>query len=114
MKQINGQYSPAPAKQPMAVAETVDGNGEEQHWRMNYRNRPYVAKDASFDDYGPAYRYGVRSYGTRMGQSFEHVEADLSEGWKTARGKSKLAWEHAKLAARDAWDRLQGSARHSQ
>jgi len=95
------------------VAETIDRDGEEAHWRMNYRNRPYVAHDASYDDYGPAYRYGVSSFGRNSGQSFEHQEADLSRGWNAARGQSKLAWDHAKLATRDAWDRLKSSTQHS-
>ena len=97
-----------------AVAETMDRDGEEAHWRMNYSSRPYVAKDASYDDYGPACRYGVSSFGRNLGQSFDHAEADLSRGWNAARGKSTLAWDHAKLATRDAWDRLKSSTWHSQ
>jgi len=96
-----------------AVAKTIDRDGEEAHWRMNYRTRPYVARDASYDDYGPAYRYGVSSFGRNPGQSFDHAEADLSRGWNAARGQSKLAWDHAKLATRDAWDRLKSSTQHS-
>jgi len=97
-----------------AFAKTIDRDGEETHWRMNYRNRPYVAHDASYDDYGPAYRYGVSSFVRNSGQSFDHAEGDLSRGWNAARGQSKLAWDHAKLATRDAWDRLKSSTQHSQ
>ena len=95
------------------VAETIDRDGEDAHWRMSYRSRPYVAHDGSYDDYGPAYRYGVSSFGRNLGKSFDHVETDLSRGWNTARGNSKLAWDHAKLATRDAWDRLRISTQHS-
>ena len=96
-----------------AVAQAVDRDGEETHWRANYRKQPYVAEGASYDDYGPAYRYGVDAYGRKMARSFEHAEAELSLGWEKVHGKSALAWEHAKLATRDAWDRLQSPARHS-
>src|SRR4029453_3919775 len=41
------------------VAEMIDPTVEDAYWRDNYADRPYVTKGASYDDYGPAYRYGV-------------------------------------------------------
>jgi phage tail tape-measure protein len=40
------------------IAESIDPTVEEAYWRENYASRPYVASGATFDDYGPAYRYG--------------------------------------------------------
>ena len=87
------------------VAEAIDPTSEATYWRENYKTRPY-AKDASFDDYGPAYGYGVSSYAKYPGRSFDDVESDLSRDWDNARGKSSLRWENARNATRDAWERL--------
>ena len=88
------------------IAESIDPTREDAYWRENYDDRPYVDNGASYDDYGPAYGYGVSSYGTHAGRPFDSVEADLGRGWDKARGKSKLGWDRAKLATRDAWDRV--------
>ena len=45
------------------VAEAVDPTVEEAYWRDNFSSRPYVDSSASYDDYGPAYGYGVDSFG---------------------------------------------------
>lgn len=87
------------------VAESIDPTREDTYWRENYKHRPYVG-DGSYDDFGPAYAYGVSSYGRYPGRKFREVEAYLSRDWDSARGKSSLSWERAKSAARDAWDRI--------
>jgi len=87
------------------VAESIDPTREAAHWRDNFTSRPYVAAGSTFDDYGPAYGYGVSAYGRRSGLSFDDAEPDLARGWSDARGTSSLPWSHAKDAARDAWQR---------
>ncbi len=90
------------------VAESIDPTREDAYWRENYKSRPYVG-DASYDDYGPAYAYGVSSYASHAGHghgSFDDVESDLGRDWNAARGRSSLSWDRAKSATRDAWDRL--------
>ena len=59
-----------------------------------------------FDEYGPAYRYGVDTYGRYEGRSFEQAEPELMRDWDRAKGTSKLTWENAKHATRDSWQRL--------
>jgi hypothetical protein len=88
------------------IAEMIDPTVEEAFWRDTYTTRPYVTSGASFDDYGPAYRYGWETYPEYRGRAFDDVESDLERGWDPARGTSKLAWERAKYATRDSWDRL--------
>jgi hypothetical protein len=88
------------------VAEMVDPTVEEAYWRENYTSRPYYSRDYTFDDYGPAYRYGLDNYSRYPGKSFDDVEGDLSRDWQRAKGKSRLAWENAKDATRDAWQRV--------
>ena len=41
------------------VAEAIDPTVEAAYWRDNFANRPYVENGSSYDDYGPAYGYGV-------------------------------------------------------
>jgi hypothetical protein len=88
------------------IAEAIDPTQEEAYWRENFKHRPYVRRDTSFDDYGPAYRYGVNAYSKYPGRSFDDVEHDLSREWHEARGTSRLEWEDAKRATRDAWERV--------
>ena len=88
------------------IAEAVDPVAEDTYWRDNYSTRPYVDRDASYDDYGPAYRYGVDAYGRYPGRSFDDVETDMSRDWQSVRGQSRLEWERAKHATRDAWQRV--------
>ncbi len=88
------------------IAKMVDPTAEEAYWRENYSSRPYVTSGATFDEYGPAYRYGVDNYGRYEGRSFEQAEPELMRDWDGAKGTSKLTWENAKHAARDSWQRL--------
>lgn len=83
----------------------ADPVAEDTYWRDNYSTRPY-ASGASYDEYGPAYRYGVDSYSKYQGRSFDDVDAELSRDWGSTRGTSTLDWDRARPAARDAWQRL--------
>ena len=47
------------------IAEQIDPTREDAYWRDNYSSRPYVS-GGSYDDYGPAYSYGVDNY-AKMG-----------------------------------------------
>jgi len=88
------------------VAEMIDPTAEEAYWRENYATRPYVTTGASFDDYGPAYRFGVDAYSRYPGRRFEEAEPDLMRDWNRAKGTSALDWEKAKHATRDSWQRV--------
>jgi len=88
------------------IAETIDPTSEYAYWRDHFTTRPYVDKGASYEDYGPAYEYGVMSFIKYRDQNFDDVESELAREWDKVRGKSALAWEHARQATRDAWDRV--------
>ena len=88
------------------VAESIDPTVEENYWRENYIDRPYVKRGANFDDYGPAYHYGIDSYARSNGRTFEQSEPELERTWETARGRSRLSWDEAKHASRDSWQRV--------
>jgi hypothetical protein len=88
------------------VAELIDPTAEYEYWADNYRDRPYYTHGFGYEDYGPAYRYGVDSYTLYNNRTWDAAEADLASGWEGAKGKSRLAWNDAKHAARDAWKRV--------
>ena len=88
-----------------AIAEKIDPTVEQAYWRENYTGRPYVTKGATFDDWGPAYGYGVDSYMKYSRRKFEDVESELGRDWQRATGKSALTWEQATHAARDSFQR---------
>ena len=89
-----------------AVAEDIDPTVENAYWRENYVSRPYVTTGAPYDTYEAAYRFGWESAQTYRGQTFDQVEPQLEREWTRLHGHSKTPWVVAKLAARDAWDRV--------
>ena len=97
-----------------AIAGTLWANtsptAEDAYWREHYTERPYAA-GANFDDYGPAFSYGVTAYRQLPSRAFEEIEQELGRGWSAARGRSTLDWNSARLAARDAWLRLDSLSR---
>ena len=88
------------------VAETIDPTAEDAYWRQEYRARPYVDPNASYDSYGPAYSYGVAAFGRYEGRQFELIEPELASDWDTMRGRSDLSWDQARPAVKDAWQRM--------
>jgi len=87
-------------------AVKADPVAEDAYWRDNYATRDYVEAGTSYDEYSPAYRYGVDAYSRYPDRKFDDVEADLGRDWGTARGRSSLEWDRAQHATRDAWQRL--------
>ncbi len=73
------------------------------HWAAHYATRPYVEAGADYEDYAPAYLYGVYRFHANPEQHFDASEQDLASGWNAARGDSPLDWARAKPAVREAW-----------
>ena len=87
----------------------ADPVAEDSYWRENYRSRPYVAGDTTYDDYSPAYRHGVEAHTRYPDRDFDEIESDLGRDWETSRGKSSLEWDRARHASRDAWTRVKNA-----
>jgi hypothetical protein len=87
------------------VAEAIDPTAEDAYWRANYASRAYATPRDAYDDWGPAYAYGVAHYNRNVASSFEDVEGEMERGWNDARGASSMEWTRARLAAYDAWER---------
>lgn len=89
-----------------SIARTVNPTVEEQYWETAYADRPYVEDGSSFETYRPAYRYGVEAYRSNPDAAFDNLEPSLRNNWNISRGQSKLEWEDAREAARDAFTRV--------
>lgn len=89
-----------------AVADSIDKEAEDHYWRSQFSQRSYAGADADYDDFGPAYRYGVDNFVQHRGRRFEDVEDELAQRWSASRGTSRLDWDRARPASRDSWQRL--------
>jgi hypothetical protein len=99
------------------VAEAINPTAEEEYWRQNYSNRPYVAPGSTYDEYAPAYRYGYTSATRYPGRSYSEVEPDLQRDWSqsasSAGNKAGMEWDRAKHATRDAYERVKDKVQRS-
>lgn len=86
------------------AAEKIDHSAHDVYWRDNFYKRPYVESGSHFDDYGPAYRLGLDTVRRHEGKTFDEAESEVSKEWHGARDTSKLEWDKAKHAVRDAWN----------
>jgi hypothetical protein len=87
---------------------TGDWNNDQQWWRDNFRNRPYVSADRGFDYYEPGYRFGYESANRYRGKNFNDVESNLRTDWDRFEGRGSSTWENVKDSVRDAWDNITG------
>lgn len=90
----------------MQIDEGIDPTVEDAYWRDNFARQPYVESGTTYNDYGPAYGYGVSEFTRYPGRAFDEVEPELGRDWQDRRGASGLDWDRAKHATRDAWQRL--------
>ena len=99
----------------IAHKEHVDPLEREDHyWRESYLQKPYYQDsrnhypDLDYDrDYQNAYRLGYESRMRLQPETrFDDVEHDLQTQWEQFKGESRLKWEEAKFAVKDAWNRI--------
>ncbi|MBF2028109.1 MAG: hypothetical protein IGS48_15305 [Oscillatoriales cyanobacterium C42_A2020_001] len=97
-----------------STAEVFDPTIEDTYWRENYTSRPYVQPGYSYDDYHPAYRTGYEGYHRYYadGRTYEEVEPELQRDYETNYRTSRVGWNDAKHATRDAWERIEHSFRN--
>ena len=71
---------------------------------------PYENRTPSFRDCGHfglrRHRHGWESRARYPEQSFDEAEPHLQADWEKKTNR-ELAWERARLASRDAWDRME-------
>ena len=89
-----------------AIAHRIDSDLEDTYWRENHASQPYAQPGTTYEDYGPAYRYGVSTYPNYRGRPFDEVDSELARDWGRYKGQSSLEWAQARHATRASWDRL--------
>lgn len=93
------------------TAEKADERDELGHFKQVYDKMPYHQDGMEWDDYAPAYAYGMETFRTHGGRVFGEVAADLESGWPRARGASRLSWPQAQPAIEHAWRELADTLR---
>jgi hypothetical protein len=115
---VGGLTGPAGAAIGAAVGAAVGALGgravnwaaEESHWKDDFSSRPYVGPSSLYVEYEPAYRLGYERSPLHGGRPFEEVEPEFERDWAANRGTSPLAWQQARFAVRDAYERARDSA----
>jgi hypothetical protein len=105
------------ANDPIDYTDPVGGStwsalwpSEDNYWRENFSSRPYALDSTTYEQFRPAYRYGVEAANHHMGRRWEEAEPDLRKGWEgfPHRGGAAAVWESIRDAVKDAWDRVAG------
>lgn len=84
-------------------------DAEDDYWRRNWHTRPYTDRTRDYEHYRPAYRFGWESRDRYPDLSWDEIEPRLATEWTRQRDRDRLTlkWDEARLAARDAWRRLE-------
>jgi hypothetical protein len=88
----------------MSLHAVINPTAEDAYWRQAFRDEPYYQPELGYEDYSPAYRVGYTGPLRREG-SFLSLESVLREDWERVKGRSRLGWDQARLAAGAAWAR---------
>lgn len=88
------------------IAEQRDKREDLGHFQQIFHTMPYYVGNMRWEDYAPAYDYGIRTYRTRGGQPFAQVEDALASEWEAVKGDSRLSWIQAQPAVAHAWHEL--------
>jgi len=76
----------------------------DEYFESRFDGVEYRGADETFDDYRPAYRYGTQSRARYADRDWDdHLESELKQGWEKTKGNSRLTWERAKHAIKDAF-----------
>ena len=88
------------------IGEAVDPT-EDAYWREQHAQAGYYNDEYAYDDYEPAYRLGYNAADANKHAPYDADEHDaaLEEVYEKRRGESRLDYEEAKPAIRDAYDR---------
>jgi len=87
------------------IGELIDPTTEDNWIRDYLKSDRAKASGATEESARTAYRYGVESGSRYTGKRFEDVETDLRSGWESTHAKSGVAWDRARGAVKDAFDR---------
>ncbi len=89
-----------------SIAEDLDPTVEATYWRNAYAGRPYYSEDYSYEDYELAYQSGWEAYDPAIGLDWTSREVEARKRWEAVGGDTTMPWDQAKLAAEDAYGRV--------
>lgn len=92
------------------AGQASDDDGALGHFQQIHDKMPYHVDGMAWEDYAPAYRYGLQSYALREGRDFDRAEAALQSRWEDERGPSRLTWAQARGAVEHVWRELSQAA----
>ena len=93
-----------------AVGENNDPTQDIEYWRGEYAKRPYYNSEYQFEDYESAYRAGIDVSDDSTIDNWEQSEDEARNAWRRANPDSPMDWEHARLAAEDAYNRRRSTS----
>jgi hypothetical protein len=83
-------------------------SGVDSYFQDRYSDTDYYDTAYEYDDYRPAYRFGTYARSQYPEREWDdRLESELKREWKEFKGDSRLTWDKAKYAARDAWDSVE-------
>jgi hypothetical protein len=89
------------------IAEARDRRENLGHFEQIYQSMPYYRTGYDWNDYAPAYRYGLDTYERHGAQPFAEAESMLQGAWEAnAHFGSQLSWLEARPAVEHAWRSL--------
>ncbi|MEO6103905.1 MAG: hypothetical protein ABIP44_09745 [Pseudoxanthomonas sp.] len=76
----------------------------DRYFASRFDTVDYRGGDDNFDEYRPAYRYGTQARTRYQDREWDDgLERELKEGWDKTADTSRMTWERAKNAVKDAF-----------
>ena len=77
----------------------------DRYFAERFENADYRKHDETFEDYRPAYRYGLHARTQRGADIWDDaLERELASEWHLHRGDSKLDWDRARAGVYEAFN----------
>jgi hypothetical protein len=77
----------------------------DRYFAERFERADYRRHDATFEDYRPAYRYGLHARTQRGAVIWDDaLERELASEWHLHRGDSKLDWDQARAGVYEAFN----------
>ena len=86
------------------IGELIDPTAEDPWLRDHFASRPYVEEGDEFEDFHPAFRYGVLAEAKYGDAGINLMDEQLERDWEASK-ESDMPWTKAKGAVHDAYDR---------
>ena len=100
---LAGDRAAEASEVPGDIAHAVGPREDLGRFHQVFHTMPYYVSGMTWDDYAPAYRYGIATYAEGSGHTFLAAEPALEMGWEAARDDSRLLWSEAREAVAHVW-----------